>query len=301
MKKTKSLLFLIILLSIVISGCSSDQNVNTEKAEQEKLTIITSFYPVYLATVNVTKDIEGIVVKNMTKPQTGCLHDYQLTPEDVKTLEKADVFVINGAGMESFIEKVTSQQKELNIVDASRQIQLLSDKDEKNPHVWVSVSNAILQTKNIAAKLSEIDPAHAEQYKNNADTYIAKLEKLRAEMHEAIDPLPNKNIVTFHEAFPYFAQEFNLNIIDVIEREPGSEPSPKELEETINKVKALNVKALFAEPQYPSGAAKTIANESGSKIYILDPIVTGTADSKDYDAYINIMKKNMQVLKEALQ
>lgn len=301
MKKTKILLFLIILLSIIVSGCSSDQNVNTEKAGKEKLTIVTSFYPVYLATVNVTKDIEGIVVKNMTKPQTGCLHDYQLTPEDVKTLEKADAFVINGAGMESFIEKVTSQQKNLKIVDASQQIQLLSNKEEKNPHVWVSVSNAILQTKNIAAKLSEIDPAHAEQYKNNADMYIAKLEKLRAEMHEAIDPLPNKNIVTFHEAFPYFAQEFNLNIVDVIEREPGSEPSPKELEETINKVKALNVKALFAEPQYPSGAAKTIANESGSKIYILDPIVTGTADSKDYDAYINIMKKNMEVLKEALQ
>jgi len=120
-------------------------------------------------------------------------------------------------------------------------------------------------------------------------------------MHAAVDSLPNKNIVTFHEAFPYFAKEFNLNIVAVIEREPGSDPTPKDIEETVDKVKSLNIKALFVEPQYPEGAAQTISKESGAKVYTLDPVVTGDADENAADAYINAMKKNAQVLQEALQ
>ena len=102
--------------------------------------------------------------------------------------------------------------------------------------------------------------------------------------------------MTFHEAFPYFAKEFDLNIVEVIEREPGSEPSPKELEETIKKVRELNVKALFAEPQYPAGAANTIAKESGATLYTLDPVVTGEANENSANAYIEAMKKNAEVL-----
>ena len=98
-----------------------------------------------------------------------------------------------------------------------------------------------------------------------------------------------------------FAKEFNLNIVDVIEREPGTEPSPKELEETIDKVKELKVKALFAEPQYPAKAAEVIAKETGAKVYTLDPAVTGESKADAYDDYINTMKKNLDVLKEALQ
>lgn len=301
MKRKKFIAVLVIsLICFVFVGCSTNKDTASIKEEKDKITVVTSFYPIYLATINITKGIDGIEVKNMTKPQTGCLHDYQLTPEDLKTLEKADAFIINGAGMESFINKVIKQQKHLKIIEASQNINLLKVGEEDNPHVWVSVTNAILQVKNIEENLAQIDPKNAEHYKKNAEEYIAKLEQLKKEMHNEIDQLPNRNIVTFHEAFPYFAQEFNLNIVRVIEREPGSEPSPKELEETIAKIKELQVKALFAEPQYPAGAANTIAKESGTQVYTLDPVVTGEA-SNDYDAYINKMKKNMQVLKAALQ
>ena len=145
-----------------------------------------------------------------------------------------------------------------------------------------------------------MDGKHAEQYKENAKTYIDKLEQLKREMHDEIDSSENKNIVTFHEAFPYFAKEFNLNIVSVIEREPGTEPSPKELETTIKQIKDLHIKALFAEPQYPAGSADTIAKETGAKVYTLDPVVSGEANSNAADDYINIMKNNAKVLKEAL-
>jgi len=120
-------------------------------------------------------------------------------------------------------------------------------------------------------------------------------------MHKELDDLPHKDIVTFHEAFPYLAKEFKLNIISVIEREPGTEPTPHELEETVAKVNALPVKVLFTEPQYSPVAAQTIASETGAKMYELDPVVTGEANEEAMDAYITAMKKNMEVLKEALQ
>lgn len=293
-----------IVLVSMLSGCSGNTLTKDTAADkddiQNKLTIVTSFYPIYITALNVTKDIEGVEVVSMTEPITGCLHDYTLASKDMKMLEKAQVFVVNGAGMESFMEDVTSQLTNLKIIEASRDIELLEGGGDEgpNPHVWVSITNAITQVQNIEEQLSAIDPSHSEDYEKNAQSYIQKLEEQRSRMHKTLDGVAHKDIVTFHEAFPYFAKEFNLNIIGVIEREPGSEPSAKELGETINQIKEIGIKALFAEPQYSSKAAETIAMETGAKVYTLDPGVTGPMEA---DSYIQMMDKNMQVLKEALK
>ena len=298
--KRKNMLFcLLASLCLLLTGCGGTNTAGGGK--DGSFHIVTSFYPMYVATINITQGVDGVTVTNMTKPQTGCLHDYQLMTEDMKTLEKADAFVINGAGMESFLDKVIEQQKNLKIIDASKGIELLKDDDEENPHVWLSVTDAILQVKNIAEQLKAADPKHADAYEKNAAAYIKKLEALKAEMHAELDTVPNKDIVTFHEAFPYFAKEFGLNIISVVEREPGTEPTPAELQATIEQVKKLPVKVLFTEPQYSPSAAETIARETGAKIYTLDPVVTGEANDQAINAYIDTMKKNMETLKTALQ
>ena len=255
----------------------------------------------YIATANITKGVEGVQLTNMTKPQTGCLHDYQLTTDDMKTLEKADVFVANGAGMESFLDKVIKEHKNLTVIDASKDISLLEENGQPNPHVWLDVDNAIKQVENISQQLCSADPSHAEAYKANAAVYIGKLKELQADMNNELKDISHRDIVTFHEAFPYFAQEFNLNIIKVIEREPGSEPSPQELEDIIKDVNKLPTKVLFTEPQYSPTVAETIARETGAHIYALDPIVTGEANEQALDAYINTMKQNVLTLKEALK
>ena len=297
---TKILSLLLLVLSVALVGCSGADK-GAEKKSAEPFRIVTSFYPMYVATINITDGVDGVEVYNMTKPQTGCLHDYQLMTEDMKTLEKADAFVINGAGMEDFMDKVTEQQKKLKVIDASRGIELIHDDEGDNPHVWLSVTDEIAQVRNIADQLKEADPAHADKYEKNAAAYIEKLTALKNEMHAALDNVPHKDIVTFHEAFPYFAKEFNLNIIGVVEREPGTEPTPTELQETIEQVNALPTKVLFTEPQYSPAAAETIARETGAKIYTLDPVVTGEATPQAKNAYIDTMKKNMKILQEALQ
>ena len=238
----------------------------------------------------------------MTAPQTGCLHDYSLSTKDLKTLSSADIFVINGAGMESFLDDVIDEYSDLKIIEASNGISLIEDTDhDVNPHVWVSISKNIEEVSNIAKELSAFDPNHASEYEANADAYIAKLENLRTEMHAALDNVNNKDIITFHEAFPYFAEEFNLNIAGVIEVEPDSEPSAKEVENIISIINEKNIKALFTEPQYSSKIADTIAKETGASIYTLDPIVTGDANEDAYDDYIVKMQENLNTLKEALK
>lgn len=295
------LVVLSLMTMMVFTACGSEKTSTSQEDKansEDKIKIVTSFYPIYIETLNVTKGIDGVVVENMTKPQTGCLHDYQMTPADMKKLENADVFIANGAGMESFLQDVIDNQKNLKVVEAAKGIELLADEHGENPHVWVSVSNCMIQVQTIADELSKLDPEHADAYQKNAKEYIAKLEDLKQDMHNQIDNLPHKDIVTFHEAFPYFAKEFNLNIVGVIEREPGTAPTPSELDEIIAQVNDLQAKVLFAEPQYSSTAAKTIANETGAKVYTLDPVVTG---ENDLDAYIKAMKQNALTLQEALK
>jgi zinc transport system substrate-binding protein len=202
--------------------------------------------------------------------------------------------------METFMDKVVSQLPALKVIDASKDIPLINGYGEEgaNPHLWVSISNAIQQEKNIGQQLATLDPEHAAQYNANTTTYVGKLEELQARMHQVLDGVGKRDIITFHEAFPYFAREFNLNIAAVIEREPGSEPSAAELADTIEIIKKSGINALFAEPQYPSRAAETIAKETGAKVFILDPVVSGPMEA---DAYINIMERNMKTLQEALK
>lgn len=303
MRKPISLLLVGLLLTglaVFLSACQGQTPTATDKTTADELTIVTSFYPMYIATINITKDVPGVKVVNMAQPTTGCLHDYQFTPENMVTLSEAQIFVVNGAGMENFMDKVVSQLPELKIINASSGIPLIEGYGEEgaNPHVWVSISNAILQVKNIGEQLAVLDPEHAAQYNTNTAAYVSKLEELKTRMHQSLDNVAKRDIITFHEAFPYFAREFNLNIAAVVEREPGSEPSAAELAETIDIVKKSGINALFTEPQYSARAAETIANETGARVFILDPVVSGPMEA---DAYIKIMEGNMKTLEEALK
>ncbi|MBR4382154.1 MAG: zinc ABC transporter substrate-binding protein, partial [Selenomonadaceae bacterium] len=137
----------LILLTCALTGCGSG------KKDDGTLKIVTSFYPMYLDTINITRGVKGVEVVNLTPPQTGCLHDYQLTPEDMKTLETADIFVVNGLGMESFLDKVTEAHPDLKIINASDSPEIVPIVEDgvPNPHVWLSVTYSIQQVKNITS------------------------------------------------------------------------------------------------------------------------------------------------------
>ena len=308
----KAIFYICMLIVLGLCGCE------TKNVDSNSLNIVTSFYPMYIATSNIVEGANGITLNNLTNQTTGCLHDYQITTSDMIKLSNADVLVINGDGMENFIDKAISTYKDLKIINAStgikeNHIELFENHEHEeeeheehaehehnhgdNCHYWVSISLYMEQVENIKDELVLLDPNNASIYENNAQNYLAKLDNLKNKMHESLDNLNNRNIITFHEAFDYFAEEFNLNVVSVIEREPGTYPSSKDVANIIDEVRSKNVNAIFVEPQYSRTAADTIARETGIKVYTLDPIVTGELNK---DAYTNIMEQNLSVLVKAL-
>ena len=262
------------------------------------LRVVTSFYPVYVATLNISAGVPGVEVHNLTSPHIGCLHDYQLTAGDVRQLADADLLLANGAGMETFLGKVKEQSPSLRVVEVSEGIPLM----DGNPHVWVSFEGASRQVDNIAEALALAAPEKADTFRANAAIYKAALAALDEKMKSSLAPYAGTPIVTFHEAFPYFARDFKLDLVGVIAREPGTEPSARELADTISLVRERKVKALFAEPQFADKSAQIISRETGVKVYELDPVVTGPSEpSEARGAYLRAMEKNLGVLQEALR
>ena len=298
----KKLAFFMAAAIFLLSSCSPKKvtAVQPNNTDTNTIKITATFYPLYVSLLNITDGVEGIELSLLAPPDTGCLHDYQLTTKDMKKIENSNILVANGAGMEDFIEKILETKKD-SLIIASEGFELT----DNNSHVWVSPEGAIHQTQRIVEGLSHLDPSNATKYVMNGNAYLLKLQNLRNHMHSILDEYSEKKIVTFHEAFPYFASEFNLEIASVIEREPGEAPGPKELKEQISEINSIisdgNKIALFAEPQYSSSAAEIIAKETGLKVYELDPCVTGNLKSEYIkDSYITAMKKNAEVLKEAL-
>lgn len=293
----KIIFVLLIICCFILCGCCYQEN----KIDENKFNIVTSFYPMYVATSNIVDGVEDVTLSNMTDVQVGCLHDYQMTTKDMNKLEKADVFIINGGGMESFLDKATSSCKNLKVINSSEGILEEGEHEdghhEENAHIWVSISLYINQVQNIANELAKADEKNADKYLENAEIYIEKLKTLKSEMHEKLDNLEKKNIVTFHEAFSYFAEEFNLNVVAVIEREPGTSPSAGQLAKIIDEIKETSAKAIFVEPQYEKTTANVISKETGVPVYTLDPIVSGKLDKGEYE---RIMRENLKVLEEAL-
>ncbi len=267
-------------------------------------TVVTSFYPIQLLALNLLHGADGVELVNLAAPGTGCLHDYQLSTGDMKALARADVFLINGAGMESYLDHVMQNLPDLPIVDASAGVELLEDVSgemEYNAHIWLDAGNAIRMAENLSAGLIEALPEQAELIAANRDALAARLAALDTELREGIAGLPRRDIVTFHEAFPYFARAYGLEVAAVVVLEPGDSLSPRQLAELVDTVTRLGNPPLFTEPQYESLAAETIAAETGAPIYELDPCVTGPSEDIPLTYYEDVMRRNLQVLQEALQ
>ncbi len=263
-------------------------------ANAAPLRIVTTFYPLQIATLNITSNAADVVVSNLTPPTSGCLHDYQLTPADLARLAHADVLIINGGGLESFLEKARRTAPRAKVIEASAGIELLAG----NPHVWVSPELAARQAENIGAALAKLDAQNAELYRRNAAAYAARLRALTEKMRAGLKGVAARQIITLHEAFPYFAREFGFTIAGVVEREPGAAPDARELADTIKLVREQQVRAIFVEPQYPTRSAEAIARATGAKIATLDPAVTGPVSA---EAYLQIMENNLAELQRVLK
>ena len=263
-------------------------------SEAGEIKVVASFYPAYITTLNVAKDVPGVKVANLTHGAQGCLHDYALTTDDMRTLSQADIFVVNGAGTEGFLEEVAKQYPKLRIVRLTDTVPLI----ENNPHVWLSISGAVVGAKNLGRAMQDLDPDHSGLYQKNTEDYVLKLELLGMKMYSQLSPYKGAKIITLHDALVYFAREFGLEIVAVIEREPGAQPSAQDLAQIIEVARKCGVKAIFSDQWALVPALQTVTLETGVPNFVLDLAVSGPDDP---EAYIKIMQKNAQTIIEALQ
>ena len=283
MKKALSVLLVLFLLR-PLAACAEN--------------IVTSFYPVWLITLNLTEGIDGITVSNLAEPATGCLHDYTLQNSDMVALSEADVLLINGAGMESFLPVVTGAFPDLPVVDASEGISLLeSDEDgEVNSHIWLDPQRAIGMAVNLAEGLSRYLPDHSRQISDNLASYRERLIAVDRTIRDELLPFDSlPEVVIFHEAFPYFADACGLPVLLAVDKEPDEDLSTAQLAGILEIIRQNAVTPLIIKSEEEDRSVSVLISETGAPVCELDPITTGP-DNPPLDYYEAIMIQNLRKL-----
>lgn len=280
---------------------TSDSEKNTDEAD-DMLTVVTSFYPMYIAALNIVDGVEGVRLENLSEPQTGCLHDFQLTPEDMKLLSTADVFVINGGGIESFMSDVAKAYPKLDVVEACEDVALLSEDDadsdhgDENAHAWMSVPRYRTMVQTIASRLAEKDAKHADEYYANAKAYDAKLAVLEEKINSIKSLTNGQNIIIFHEAYAYVADDFSMNACYLLDLDEERSVSAGEIKQVIGAIKDDGVSVILAEELYGKSMGDTVSRETDVHVIYIDPLNRGEYDK---DSYLDGMEHNIELIKEA--
>ena len=284
-----SAIILIIIIALIVLNINKR---NKDNKNDTKTKIVTSFYPMYIIAENLLEGTKNTELVNMADVNVGCLHDYTLTTEDLKKVENADFFIINGLGMEKFLDKVINSNSNMDIIDSSQNIQnIIENEEETNPHIWTSIDNYISQVKNISKELQNKDKLNAQIYIENEEKYVEKLENLKEEYLETLKDLEGQKAIILNEAFEYLAQELKLDYTTVKTDHEESTLSAEVLKNIIDKVKKENIKIIIIDKNDNTSNAETIANETGAEIYKLNSGLTGSLDK---DAYIKAMEENVR-------
>jgi len=262
-----------------------------------KLQAISSFYPLYEFAQQVGQDKVNV---QLLVPEGVEPHDWEPTIQDVQLMQKSDMIIVNGFGFENWVENLEEMNYQGIVVDTSDGI-IRNENNEnpillsEDPHIWLNPILAKTQVQTIADAFSKSDPLNQKFYQKNAQSYMIELDKLDSKIKNDLSNC-NRDFITFHDSFSYFAYEYDLNQHTIISsNDPHSEPTAKTLEKIINTARELELKIIFTEDTTDPRISKVVANEIGGKILVLSPLeISGDGN------YISIMTENLNHLKEAL-
>lgn len=279
--KLSRLLLAVVLIFGLLSGCGS-----SETAAPEGDTILATTYPMYYLTQRLTEGMEDVTVELMVTEAVSCLHDYTLTTEQMKKIERADVIVMNGCGLEDFMADALKSVPGENLIVAQDQA--------GDPHYWLDPDCYQAACDAVCSGLSERYPEQAERLDANKSALNEELGALRDEIHAELSNLICRELITFHDGFGYFAQSLDLTIAAAIEEEEGAEAPASEIKEICKLIEEHQIPAIFVEANGSTNAAEIISRETGVKVYTLTTIMDGKAD------YFTAMRQNVEAVKEAL-
>ncbi len=295
MKKLLSLLIVLLLITPAAAGAE---------------TVMTSFYPIWLLALNLTEGLENVQVVNLAGSSAGCLHDYALQNSDMAALSQADLLLVNGAGMESFLPVISSAYPDLPVIEAAEGLPFLSESgiveigeteegETVNSHLWLDPQRAAGMAANLAEGLVRLMPDREPQITANLEQFRNRLlaldETLREELRD-----PKRDVIIFHEALPYFAEACGLRAAAIVNKEPEDTLPTAQLVRVTELIRSGAELPLILKSQEEDPAVNTLVYETGVPVCELDPLTSGP-DDPPLDYYETVMLQNMKLLQSALQ
>lgn len=304
MKKLK-VLGALTLIVVMLTACSNREVKNNEEKDNT-INIVTSFYGMKALTEEIGGD--KVSIENVI-PEGSEPHDFDIKAKDMKAIEEADIFIYNGAGMETWIEDVEAaiSGKELIVVEASKDVELINTDEEaeehgehnhsgKDPHTWLGLNEAKIQGENIKNALVEKDAKNKEYYEGNLKKFNEKIDSVIKEYSPKFKELDNKNFVTGHATFGYLCRDFGLAQKSIEGVFAEGEPSPKELQNLMEYCKENNIKTIFVEELISTQLSDTLAKEVGAQtkqIYTLH-------SNEDGKSFSDTLKYNVETIYGAM-
>jgi ABC-type Zn uptake system ZnuABC Zn-binding protein ZnuA len=238
---------------------------------------------------------EGVQVSVLVPPGTD-LHSFQSSPKDSATIREARLIVLNGAGLDHFLEGIIdgAKRRDAVVIEASeglapRPLPGGEEHEEGDPHFWQNPLHAIAYVENIRDGLAQTDPARAEQYRRNAEAYIARLRDLDREIEATLKSVPpeRRHLVTFHDAFGYFGERYGFKVSAFLPTS-GGDFSPARVAEIVSLIRQERIPAIFAEPQFAQDALRQIARDTGVAV----GAIISDALTDQTPTYIEMMRAN---------
>ena len=277
--------------------------LTTAWAQPTQLTVVTSVHPYYALVQEVAGDNADVI---RLLPPGASPHTFDPTPRDVAQLSDADLIVLNGVLDEWLLDIVEASGTDAPVFEVISELSFepvegehaehTHDHSGVNPHVWLDPSLMAEVVPLIADRLAEVDPENADSYATNGERVTASLNDLDAELSEMLAAIQGAAFVPFHDAWPYFARHYGLDLVVEIEPAPGREPSPAYIAEALELIQGSGAKAIFSEVQLPARPAEVVAESAGLPLYILDPLGGGA----ETESYTELMRKNANTVLEAL-
>jgi manganese/iron transport system substrate-binding protein len=244
-------------------------------------------------------------------PKGGEVHTFDPAPSDAARLSQARLLVLNGLGLDDWLLALAEDagQADLPVVELAEDLEEVeylegdgADGDHPyNPHLWLNVAYARLYVDRIRLKLIEVDPANQADYDANAEAYDEQLEALDAYVREQLAGIPedDRRVVSFHDAFPYFAAAYGLEIVGVVVSAPGQEPSAGEVARLVTEIRESGVKAILAEAQFSDRPAQAIADETDATV--VSQLYTDSLGDQPQDSYEGALRWNVDRIVEVLR
>lgn len=280
------------------------KNKNEPIDMTNKLSLITSFYPLYFLTSEIGGDFVEVV--NLT-PAGREPHDYELTARDMIAVRRSELLILNGGGLEVWEKKIRENgiMKGLNILVMKEKLESRKAGEkilENDPHFWLNPVIASEMADLIAIEIMRIDPKNRDYYQSNLNILKTKLLNLDSVFRRELVGCEKKDFITAHKAFGYLAQEYGLNQISIAGFSPEEEPSPRQLAEISEIARQKGIKYIFFESLINPRLSQVVANEAGAETLVLNPIGGLSAEEIGQGKnYLTEMEKNLENLKKALE